>query len=69
MSSSQAVPYTVEEERECICGAPFQLICKILDPRDGSTVRMFKCDCGRRTFDEPRRPVPVFARVDQLGPA
>ena len=61
--------YILGEERECICGARFELIYKILDPRDGRIVRMFKCDCGKRIFDEPRPPHLVFDKVHQLGPA
>jgi hypothetical protein len=52
MGSNQTVHYTVEEERECNCGARFQFICKMLDPRDGRIIRMFKCDCGKRIWDE-----------------
>ena len=67
--SDQVVRYTIDEVRKCICGSRFQLIYKILDPRDGRIVRMFKCDCGKRIFDEPRPPHLVFDKVHQLGPA
>jgi len=60
MGTNQTVRYTAEEERECNCGARFQLICKLLDPRDGRIHRMFKCDCGKRAWEE-QRPEPAQA--------
>jgi hypothetical protein len=54
MGSNQTEHYIAEEERDCICGARFQLICKMLDPRNGRIHRMFKCDCGKRAWDEQR---------------
>ena len=52
MNSNQTVHYAAERARECICGARFQLICKMLDPRNGRIHRMFKCDCGKRAWEE-----------------
>ena len=60
MGSYQTVHYTEEDERECNCGARFQFICKMLDPRDGPIHRMFKCDCGKRAWEEQR---PEAARA------
>jgi len=60
MNSNQTVHYAAERERECICGTRFQLICKMLDPRNGRIHRMFKCDCGQRAWEE-QRPEPAQA--------
>ena len=60
MGTNQTVRYTAAEERECNCGARFQLICKMLDPRSGRIHRMFKCDCGKRAWEE-QRPEPAQA--------
>jgi hypothetical protein len=31
------------------CGSKPSVICKMLDPRNGETVRIFKCQCGEMT--------------------
>jgi hypothetical protein len=38
------------------CGSKPRLICKMLDPRSGKTVRIFMCPCGEvsKTSREPR---------------
>jgi len=36
------------------CGAQPKLICRILNPRNGDTLRMYKCDCGEQTWTTNR---------------
>jgi hypothetical protein len=31
------------------CGTKPYVICKMLDPRKGETIRIFKCECGAMT--------------------
>jgi hypothetical protein len=38
----------------CDCGAEPILKLKFLDPSTGQTVRMFKCECGRETWNEAK---------------
>jgi len=40
----------VREEFRCRCGAQPKLVRKILDPKSGSTIRMFECQCGERSW-------------------
>jgi hypothetical protein len=40
------------EEARCKCGAQPELVHKMMDPRRGLTVRMFKCQCGERSWTE-----------------
>jgi len=34
------------------CGDTPGLVLKMLNPKTGQTVRMFKCDCGEQTWTE-----------------
>jgi hypothetical protein len=36
------------------CGRKLSLVLKMLDPRSGNTVRMFKCGCGEQTWTEDK---------------
>jgi len=36
------------------CGEKPKLIQKILDTKNGHTVRMFKCECGEQTWAEDK---------------
>jgi hypothetical protein len=36
----------------CRCGATPRLAHKILDPRKGGTLRMYKCQCGQQMWVE-----------------
>ena len=41
----------VVDDGLCIkCGAQPRLICKMLEPSTGKTLRMFDCRCGDRTW-------------------
>lgn len=40
------------EQAQCKCGAQPKIFRKIMDPRTGTTVRMFECECGQRTWTE-----------------
>jgi hypothetical protein len=35
---------------KCRCGAEPRLAHNILDPRNGGTLRMYKCQCGEQTW-------------------
>jgi hypothetical protein len=43
------------EEFRCRCGAQPTLVRKMMDPRNGMTVRMFECQCGERRLDRAQR--------------
>lgn len=36
----------------CKCGAFPRIVCKMMDPNTGRTVRMFECGCGERSWTE-----------------
>ncbi len=40
--------------RRCHCGAQPRLVYKMMDPKFGSTVRMFECHCGELTWTQDR---------------
>jgi hypothetical protein len=47
-------------EFSCRCGAQPKLMRKIMDSRNGMTIRIFECQCGRRSWteDKPEAPRP-----------
>jgi hypothetical protein len=40
------------EDRRCRCGAQPKLAQKMLDPRRGTTIRVFQCQCGEQIWSE-----------------
>lgn len=44
-----------DNEFRCRCGAQPKLIRRIMDPRNGVTVRIFECPCGQRSWSEDKR--------------
>lgn len=47
------------DEFRCRCGAQPKLIRKIMDSRNGMTVRIFECQCGRRSWTEDKQEAPL----------
>jgi lysyl-tRNA synthetase class I len=46
-----ADPFKSPDEVRCKhCGAVPRLAHKILDPRSGGTLRMYKCECGEQMW-------------------
>jgi hypothetical protein len=45
----------VRTEFRCRCGAQPRLVRKIMDPRNGMTVRIFECGCGERSWTEGKQ--------------
>jgi predicted SprT family Zn-dependent metalloprotease len=43
------------EEFRCRCGAQPKLIRKIMDSRNGTTVRIFECQCGQLSWTESKQ--------------
>ncbi|SHN86969.1 hypothetical protein SAMN05444170_6942 [Bradyrhizobium erythrophlei] len=41
-------------QRCSLCGEKPKLILKMLNPRNGRTVRRFKCGCGEQTWSEDK---------------
>jgi hypothetical protein len=41
-------------EPQCKCGAQPRVIRKMMDPRTGTTARMFECQCGERRWTETK---------------
>ena len=57
-----------KETRRCIrCSAEPKMVGTMLDLNKGRTIRMFKCQCGERTWiaDPPNIPIPAFLRREQ----
>ena len=42
------------EDARCKCGAKPKLAHRMMDPTRGLTVRMFRCECGERSWTEDR---------------
>jgi hypothetical protein len=47
----------LRDEFTCRCGAQPKLIRKIMDPRNGTMVRIFECHCGQRTWADDKKSV------------
>jgi hypothetical protein len=48
--------YQPNPVRACsYCGAKPVLVRTILDPRQGRTIRMFKCECGEQTWQADKQ--------------
>jgi hypothetical protein len=45
----------MRDEFRCRCGAQARLIRKIMDPRNGLTVRIFECRCGQHSWTEEKQ--------------
>jgi transposase-like protein len=50
--STEAARKKVPDERCPHCDSVLQLVRTMLDSRSGKSVRMFKCKCGARTWDD-----------------
>ena len=53
-STDQFEGFKTQEDHRCKCGALPKLSHKMLNPRRGTTIRMFECGCGERTWTEDR---------------
>jgi hypothetical protein len=51
-TSSASAILKADEASQCRCGARPLLVRKMMDSRNGMTVRMFECQCGQRTWTE-----------------
>jgi hypothetical protein len=48
-----STPMPADPQREAVrcrdCRAKTELMVRMMNPRDGRTLRIFRCDCGRLT--------------------
>ena len=51
-SSDKFIGKKTIEDRRCQCSAQPKLAHKMMDPKRGLTVRMFRCDCGVQSWTE-----------------
>lgn len=54
-SSDELSGLKAPDEFRCRCGATAKIIRKIMDPRNGLTVRIFECRCGERSWTEEKQ--------------
>ena len=55
VASSRVSESEVHDKFRCRCGAQPRLIRKIMDSRNGTTVRIFECQCGQRSWTEEKQ--------------